>query len=144
MALPGLGLIPPPYQFDADGNILPTSLMRRASLTGNVIGRIVRASRAAFDAPVDDEDTAVLAYYGPGPYSVHELIGIVIGYAFDEDGDMSTMCFRFFVGERPCHCHFTRSKSRRGMHLDEEDYDVAVEHIFPLIIVVSATQCRGG
>ena len=65
MALPGLGLIPPPYQFDADGNILPTSLMRRASLTGNVIGRIVRASRAAFDAPVDDEDTAVLAYYGP-------------------------------------------------------------------------------
>ena len=34
-----------------------------------------------------------------------------------------------------CHCHFTQSKSRRGMHLDEEDYDVAVEHIFPLIIV---------
>ena len=42
MALPGLGLIPPPYAFDVVGNIVPNPLMRRAALIGNLIGRIVR------------------------------------------------------------------------------------------------------
>ena len=44
MALPRLGLIPPPYAFDAAGNIVPTPLMCRATLIGNLIGRIVRVS----------------------------------------------------------------------------------------------------
>ena len=55
MALPGLGLIPPPYAFDAAGNIVPTPLMCRAALIGNLIGRIVRVSHTTFSAAVDDE-----------------------------------------------------------------------------------------
>ena len=51
MALLGLGLIPRPYPLGAHGNLLPTTLLRRASLTGNLIGCIVRASRTAFPTP---------------------------------------------------------------------------------------------
>ena len=45
------------------------------------------------------QDTDILAHYGPGQYELHQLIGTVIGFDFDEDGDMSTMLIRFFVGE---------------------------------------------
>ena len=100
MALPGLGLIPPPYAFDAAGNIVPTPLMCRAALIGNLIGRIVRVSHTTFSAAADDEDPLVLAHYGPGQYQICQLIGTVLGFDFDEDGDMTTMLIRLFVGKR--------------------------------------------
>jgi hypothetical protein len=80
MALLGLGLIPLPYPLDAHGNLLPTTLLRRASLTGNLIGCIVRASRTAFPTPTKDEDAEVLAHYGRGQYELHQLIVTVIGF----------------------------------------------------------------
>ena len=80
MALLGLRLIPRPYPLGADGNLLPTTLLHRASLTGNLIGCIDRASRTAFPTPTEDEDAEALAHYEPGQYELHQLIGIVIGF----------------------------------------------------------------